>query len=304
MTSENRTAGPPEPVDDESGGNPVLYEKRDDGIAVITLHRPGVLNAMNSALSQALMATLTDADADDNVRAVIIRGAGRAFSAGGDITESSRRILSNDAGGEQGAPGGGAHLKVWELGKPVIAAVHGFAIGLAFELAGACDFTVMAEDAKVGEIQIRHGYGPPILMTPYVVTLKRAKEILLLGDMVEAKEALTMGLVNRVVPADKVMEEAESIASRIAALPHATVKMNKALINRSYEIAGFRSALNYRDDPDFADLWKTSQQDDETRERLQVLQDRGWEAFRNERDARYHGRTAEEEAAAREKPAE
>ena len=303
MTSENRPAGPPEPVDDESGGNPVLYEKRDDAIAVITLHRPGVLNAMNSALTQALLAALTDADEDDAVRAVIVRGAGRAFSAGGDITESSRRILANDSAAESGTPGA-AHIKVWELGKPVIAAVHGFAIGLAFEFAGACDFTVLAEDAKVGEIQIRHGYGPPVLMTPYVVTLKRAKEILLLGDMVEAKEALTMGLVNRVVPADKVMEEAESIASRIAALPHATVRMNKALINRSYEIGGFRSALNYRDDPDFADLWKTSQQDDETRERLQVLQDRGWEAFRNERDARYHGRTAEEEAAAREKPAE
>ena len=303
MTSENRPAGPLEPVDDESGGNPVLYEKRDDSIAVITLHRPGVLNAMNSALTQALLAALTDADEDDDVRAVVVRGAGRAFSAGGDITESSRRILANDSTAESGTPGA-AHIKVWELGKPVIAAVHGFAIGLAFEFAGACDFTVLAEDAKVGEIQIRHGYGPPVLMTPYVVTLKRAKEILLLGDMVEAKEALTMGLVNRVVPADKVMEEAESIASRIAALPHATVKMNKALINRSYEIAGFRSALNYRDDPDFADLWKTSQQDDETRERLQVLQDRGWEAFRNERDARYHGRTPEEEAAAREKPGE
>ena len=76
--------------------------------------------------------------------------------------------------------------------------------------------------------------------------------------------------------------------------------MNKALINRSYEVGGFRSALSYRDDPDFADLWATSQQDDETRERLQVLQDRGWEAFRNERDARYHGRSAEEEAKARE----
>ena len=192
MTSENRPAGPPAPVDDESGGNPVLYEKRDDGIAVITLHRPGVLNAMNSALTQALLAALTDADEDDAVRAVIVRGAGRAFSAGGDITESSRRILANDATAESGTPGA-AHLKVWELGKPVIAAVHGFAIGLAFELAGVCDFTVLAEDAKVGEIQIRHGYGPPVLMTPYVVTLKRAKEILLLGDMVEAKEALTMG---------------------------------------------------------------------------------------------------------------
>ena len=300
MTTENRPSGPPEPVDDESGGQPVLYEKREGGIAVITLHRPGVLNAMNSALSQALMAALTDADADDDVRAVILRGAGRAFSAGGDITESSRRVLANDSGAEQGAPGGGAHLKVWEMGKPVIAAVHGFAIGLAFELAGICDFTVLAEDAKVGEIQIRHGYGPPILMTPYVVTLKRAKEILLLGDMVDAKDALTMGLVNRVVPAEGVMDEALSIARRIAALPAATVSMNKKLINRSYEVGGFRSALNYRDDPDFADLWASSQQDDETRERLQVLQDRGWEAFRNERDARYHGRSAEEEAKARE----
>ena len=301
MTTENRPSGPPEPVDDESGGQPVLYEKREGGIAVITLHRPGVLNAMNSALSQALMAALTDADADDDVRAVILRGAGRAFSAGGDITESSRRVLANDSGAEQGAPGGGAHLKVWEMGKPVIAAVHGFAIGLAFELAGICDFTVLAEDAKVGEIQIRHGYGPPILMTPYVVTLKRAKEILLLGDMVDAKDALTMGLVNRVVPAEGVMDEAMSLARRIAALPAATVSMNKKLINRSYEVGGFRSALNYRDDPDFADLWASSQQDDETRERLQVLQDRGWEAFRNERDARYHGRSAEEEAAARDK---
>ena len=299
MTTENRPSGPPEPVDDESGGQPVLYEKREGGIAVITLHRPGVLNAMNSALSQALMAALTDADADDDVRAVILRGAGRAFSAGGDITESSRRVLANDSGAEQGAPGGGAHLKVWEMGKPVIAAVHGFAIGLAFELAGICDFTVLAEDAKVGEIQIRHGYGPPILMTPYVVTLKRAKEILLLGEMIDAKEALAMGLVNRVVPAEGVMDEALSIARRIAALPAATVSMNKKLINRSYEVGGFRSALNYRDDPDFADLWASSQQDDETRERLQVLQDRGWEAFRNERDARYHGRSAEEEAAAR-----
>ena len=137
-------------------------------------------------------------------------------------------------------------------------------------------------------------------MTPYVVTLKRAKEILLLGDMVDAQEALAMGLVNRVAPADKVMDTAMDIARRLAALPAATVRMNKMLINRSYEVGGFRTALNYRDDEAFADLWASSQQDDETRERLQVLQDRGWEAFRNERDARYHGRTAEEEAAARE----
>ena len=76
--------------------------------------------------------------------------------------------------------------------------------------------------------------------------------------------------------------------------------MNKALVNRSYELSGFRSALNYRDDPNFADLWKESQNDDETKDRLKVLQEKGWDAFRNERDANYHGRSVEEEKQARE----
>ena len=84
MTQENRPSGPPEPVDDESGGQPVLYETAEDGsVAIVTLHRPGVLNAINGALTEALKEALAKADADDDVRVVIIRGAGRAFSAGG-----------------------------------------------------------------------------------------------------------------------------------------------------------------------------------------------------------------------------
>lgn len=294
MTSPENTDTPTEPV--------VLY-KKEEGFAVITINRPDVLNAINSQTSQALLKAFTDAEEDDDVRAIILTGAGRAFSAGGDMTESSARILSGDSDSSEGDGGGPGvvHMKIWELSKPVIAAVHGYAIGQAFELAATCDFTVMTDDAKVGEIQIRHGYGPPVLMTPYVVTLKRAKEILLLGDMIEAQEALAMGLVNRVVPKEKLMEEAESIAKKIAALPRATVKLNKALINRSYELSGFKAAINYRDEPQFSDLWVTSQQDEETHERLRVLQERGWDAFRNERDAKYHGRTAEEEAKERER---
>ena len=119
--------------------------------------------------------------------------------------------------------------------------------------------------------------------------------------MIEAKEALAMGLVNRVVPRDKLMEEAESIAKRIAALPRATVKLNKALINRSYELSGFKAAINYREEPEFSDLARAASQDKETRERLQVLQDRGWEAFRDERDAKYHGQSVEEERQQRER---
>jgi enoyl-CoA hydratase/carnithine racemase len=280
MTSETQDEATKQPV--------ILYEKKE-GFARITLNRPDVLNAINSEMTHALLGALTTAEEDDDVRAVIISGAGRAFSAGGDITESSARILADQTDSRESEGPGVAHMKVWELSKPVIAAVHGYAIGQAFELAAVCDFTIASEEAKFGEIQIRHGYGPPVLMTPYVVTLKRAKEVLLLGDMVEAKEALAMGLVNRVVPRDKLMETAEEIAKRIAALPRATVKMNKALVNRAYEISGFRSALNYRQEPEYADLWRASQQDEETRSRLRVLQERGWDAFRNERDARYHG---------------
>jgi enoyl-CoA hydratase/carnithine racemase len=283
-----------------SDGKFVIYTKHEN-YAIITINRPDVLNAINSATTEQLLSAFTDADEDDDVRAVILNGAGRAFSAGGDIGESSARILSGDSNpNETGGPGV-VHMKIWELSKPVIAAVHGYAIGQAFELAAVCDFTVMADDAKVGEIQIRHGYGPPVLMTPFVVTLKRAKEILLLGDNIDAAEALSMGLVNRVVPEKDLMVEAESIAKRIAALPKKTVQMNKALINRSYELSGFRSALNYRDDPNFADLWEESQNDEETKDRLKVLQEKGWDAFRNERDANYHGRSVEEEKKAREK---
>ena len=112
--------------------------------------KPDVLNAINSVTTDQLLSAFTDADEDDDVRAVILNGAGKAFSAGGDIGESSARILSGDSNpSETGGPGV-VHMKIWELSKPVIAAVHGYAIGQAFELAAVCDFTVMADDAKVG----------------------------------------------------------------------------------------------------------------------------------------------------------
>jgi enoyl-CoA hydratase/carnithine racemase len=296
MTSEqgNTDQGEQQPV--------VLYEK-GEGFVRITINRPDVLNAINGATTQALLEAFSAAEEDDDVRAVILTGAGRAFSAGGDITESSARILAETSGSPRDSQGGGpgvVHMKIWEMSKPVIAAVHGFALGQACELAAVCDFTVASEEARFGEIQIRHGYGPPVLIAPYVVSLKRAKEILLLGDFIEAQEALAMGLVNRVVPSGKLMEEAESIAKRIAGLPRATVKLNKALANRAYELSGFRAAINYREEPEFSDLWAQASQDQETQERLRVLQERGWEAFRDERDAKYHGRTVEEEQRERE----
>ena len=103
----------------------------------------------------------------------------------------------------------------------------------------------------------------------------------------DAHEAKLVGLVNRVVPANDVMTTAEDMAKKLASLPNQTMRMNKALINRTYELRGFSAGVNYRDDETFMELWTGSQRDEETLSRLRVLQERGWNAFRNERDAAY-----------------
>jgi enoyl-CoA hydratase/carnithine racemase len=177
-------------------------------------------------------------------------------------------------------------MTIWSMPKPVIAAVRGHAVGQGCELAGICDLTIATEDAKFGEIQIRHGFGPPLLISPYLVGLKQAKELLLLGEIVDAHEAQRLGLVNKVVPDDRLEAEAEGMARKLAGLPQRAVKTNKLLVNRVYELAGFRDALDYRDDPVIKAL---NQREGDTglNEHLRVLREQGWEAFRRSRDAMY-----------------
>ena len=226
---------PPPSLDD------VLYEKRET-YAVITLNRPVVLNAINWSIQRRLMVALEQAEADDEVRAVILTSAGRAFSAGGDIQ-------STPPGDDLPTPTGmQINLKIWRMPKPVIAAVRGYAVGQGHELVGMCDFTIAADDAVFGELQIRHGFAPPILVTPFLTGIKQAKEILMLGERIDAEEALRLGLVNRVVPGDDLIATAEEWAKKLANLPQHAVRSNKLLVNRVYEIAGFMEALDYRSD--------------------------------------------------------
>ena len=278
MTEVKKTADgieiPPPGPDD------VLYEARD-GFARITLNRPVVLNALNKNVQRLLYAALERAEQDQAVKAIILTGAGRAFSAGGDLHAS----LYPD---HEPAPSGlEVQLKIWTLAKPVIAAVRGHAVGQGCELAGVCDMTIAADDARLGEIQIRHGFGVPVLITPFLVGLKQAKELLMLGELLDAQGALRIGLVNRVVPAERLDEEAEAIARKLAALPDHTVRMNKALVNRAYELAGFREALAYRDDPALAALSERATDDDRSQQSFDALRDGGWSAFKQQRDAMY-----------------
>jgi enoyl-CoA hydratase/carnithine racemase len=262
---------PPSPDD-------VLYEKRE-GYALITLNRPVVLNAVNWSIARRLYAALDRAEKDDEVTAVILTGAGRAFSAGGDIQSTPPEDDDPTPSGME------INLKIWNMPKPIIAAVRGFAVGQGHELAGMCDLTIAADDAVFGELQIRHGFAPPLLITPFLVGLKHAKEVLMLGERINAQDALRMGICNRVVPGERLLDEAIDVASKLAALPQRAVKLNKLLVNRAYEVAGFNEALDYRSDTSLAEYLGPGEPDPH----LKVLREKGWEAFRDSRDALYQG---------------
>ncbi len=262
---------PPPSLDD------VLFERREH-VGWITLNRPVVLNAINWSILRRLMWALEQAESDPEVRSIILTGAGRSFCAGGDL-QSTR---PDD--GQRTPSAAEIYAKMWQMPKPIIAAVKGHAVGQGCELAGICDMTVAAENAQFGEIQIRHGFGPPLLIAPYLVGLKQAKELLLLGDIIDAREAQRLGLVNRVVPEDEVLAEADRMATKIASLSQRAVRTNKVIINRVYDLAGFRSGISYRSDPLVQALASES---DAGGEHLRVLREKGWEAFRESRDAIY-----------------
>ena len=241
---ESEPPGGSGPVDDDAAavaveggdvaipleGGAVLYRPAGS-TAEVTLNRPEKLNAINGAMHRGILAALERAAGDDTIRSVVIRGSGRAFSAGGDL----KAVAAGEDVGHPVVLG----QAIWNLAKPVIAAVHGYCLGQACEVAGVCDLTVAARSATFGEVEINHGWGPPLPITPFVLGLKRAKEVLLLGEMVDAETAMMIGLVNRVVDDDGLDAEVARIAGRIAGLKPQAVAGNKRLVNSRYESAGF-----------------------------------------------------------------
>jgi enoyl-CoA hydratase len=218
------------------------FEQRG-AIAVLTLQRPEKLNAIDAGMLAALQRGLDRAEADASVRAVVLRGQGRAFSAGFDLgpggaekdAVAMRAELRSDFD---------AIMRFWDFPKPTIAAVHGYCLGRAMEMAVACDVTVAAEGCRFGAPEVRFGSGIVALILPWVVGPKQAKELLLLGDdAISAERAQALGLVNRVVPAERCFEEALEIAGEIAANDALAVALTKQAINRSAEIMGMRQAL-------------------------------------------------------------
>ena len=224
---------------------PPVRSERRGAVALLTLNRPEKLNAVNPPMIDALHAALDAAEADDGVRAVVLAGAGRAFSAGFDLdmglgdakpdAADVRRALEEDFR---------IIARFWDSPKPTVAAVHGYCLGSGMELALACDITLASDDCRFGEPEVKFGSGIVALLLPWLAGPKAAKFLLLTGeDRVSAAEVAAMGLVNRVVPAAALLEEAIAIAVRIAANDAQAVRLTKKAINRGLDIAGMRQAL-------------------------------------------------------------
>ncbi len=222
----------------------VLYEV-DGAVALITLNRPERMNAMDQTMLQQLMDAADHAEQDQVVRVVVLTGSGKGFSSGFDLkaqaavtpsgVEEWRPVLRRDFD---------ACMKFWHLKKPTIAAVHGPVLAGACELAMACDLTISSEDAVFGEPELRFGAGIVVMLLPWIVGPKRAKEIIMLGlDNVDALEAERMGLVNRVVPAGTHLTESLKAARQIARVEHSLMSETKRAINRAYSIMGLEQAL-------------------------------------------------------------
>ena len=265
----------------------IIYE-RQNSISYVTLNRPEKLNALNGDLIAEFREALDVIEVDPEARVVILTGAGRAFSAGFDIQRGPGALDPlaglTDAWRAQLQGHIDTFMRVWNLSKPVIAAVNGYALGGACELVQVCDVKIASERAVMGEPEIRAGFGAPLLITPYSVNLANAKELLLTGDTVAAHEAARIGLVNRVVPHDELMEECERVAKKICLLPQLGVKLTKAAINRSLESMRFLNAVNHN--LELMTIFDTSTSP-EQEESNAISTEKGLRAALDWRDARF-----------------
>ncbi|TAK60062.1 MAG: enoyl-CoA hydratase/isomerase family protein [Dehalococcoidia bacterium] len=216
----------------------LLFDKPADGVARLTINRPDVLNAMNMAVRDELWLALQAVRDDPDVRVALFRGAGeRAFSSGADVSEfgtapsyvESRRAR--------------ADRDVWGLMlsimKPLVAAIHGYAYGAGCELSLLCDIRIAADDARFGLPEVTLGYIPSAGGTqtlPRAVPPGVAREIVLSGEPIDARRALAVGLVNRVVPRAQLDDEALAVANKLASLPADAVRAAKEAMVRGAEL--------------------------------------------------------------------
>ena len=240
----------------ESGQEVVRYEERD-AIAIITLNRPERLNTLTEPMVQGVAEGIDAATASREVRAIVLRGEGRVFTAGYDLVAGGESAWSSpyDAPGPRPREGAwdpvrdwqfmGANverfMKIWHCPKPVLGEIHGFAVGGATDLVLCCDQLFMAEDAHIGYAPSRIYGTPTTMLWIYRLGLEHAKQFLLTGQAIDAETALRIGLVSSIHPAEDLSTVVEAYAERFRHIPANQLALNKLLINQAFENMGLRT---------------------------------------------------------------
>ncbi len=268
----------------------MIYEtitvETDGHVAVLTLNRPERLNAMNAQMLDEMMAACDQVEADDAIHALVLTGAGEAFSSGFDLHAQAAAPPKDEAAW---APvlrkDFDAVMRFWNLSKPTIAAVRGPALAGGCELAMACDITVAAENARFGEPELRFGAGIVVMLLPWLVGPKKAKEIILLGmDDIDAEEALRIGMINRVTPESDLAPTALKMARQMAVIDPSILRQTKAVINQTMQTMGMDRALEAALQ---ADMVLEGAGSDDKREFLSRLRKEGLRSALAWRDARF-----------------
>jgi enoyl-CoA hydratase len=266
----------------------VVYEKVEEKIFRLTLNRPEKLNALSPKLLGEFDLVLNEFEADREASVLIIRGSGRAFCAGYDLQGTQQ-------------PGSGFTVssdrinlhkiierwqRLWSIGKPTIAQVHGYCLAGATELAGHCDLVFASEDAQFGHPAGRSlGILPTLSMWPVLIGPRKAKEFFFTGDLMSAQEALASQLVNRVHPKEQLEAETLAYARRVALVPVELLALHKAAVNRWLDIQGIRAL-----EQSAADIDCLAHQTDAVKNWMKASRERGLKEALSERDRPFAGK--------------
>jgi enoyl-CoA hydratase len=242
----------------------VLLVERDGSVAVVTMNRPDQLNAFDDELHHAFSRFWIDLDHDLDVRAVVLTGAGKAFSAGGNVADFDRP--RTDLAARARLMRGARRIvdEMLNVRVPVVAAVNGHAIGLGCTLATLCDIVFLADTARIADphvtVALVAGDGGAVTW-PHMASMLKVKQYLLTGDPIPPDEAVAIGLANFVVPADQVVAEAAAFAHRLAALPPQAVQDTKAVLNQHLRLSavaalghGLAAETHSHDTPEYAEV--------------------------------------------------
>jgi 2-(1,2-epoxy-1,2-dihydrophenyl)acetyl-CoA isomerase len=215
-------------------GYETILVDRAGGVATVTLNRPEARNAIDVRMREELVGAFDELEADETVRAIILTGAGGHFSAGGDVKSMVKRHTAAD-GRARVESLNRFVLRLFNFPKPTLAMVDGFAVGAGCNIALGCDLVIASDRARFGEVFAKIGLVPDgggTWLLPRLVGLAKAKELVFTADIIDAAEALRIGLVNRVVPAAELEATSRALAARIAAGPPGTLGLAKSLLNR------------------------------------------------------------------------